>query len=76
MQVYVNARGRKPAAPAHAACQPGRAAKQLAAIRRGWASAGPAGSTGQSAGVQPCSVRRTAGRSSGAMSAVTACDVA
>jgi len=42
-----------PAAPAHAVCQPGQAAQSCA--RSGMVE--PAGSTGRSACVQPCSVR-------------------
>ena len=51
-----------PAAPAHADCQPGQAAQYCA--RSGMVE--PAGSTGRSACVQPCSVR---GAASGGMSA-------
>ena len=51
-----------PAAPAHAVCQPGQAAQYCA--RSGMVE--PAGSTGRSACVQPCSVR---GAASGGMSA-------
>eukprot|EP00966_Prymnesium_polylepis_P004993 114324-Prymnesium_polylepis.1 len=43
-----------PAAPAHAACQPAQVAQSCA--RSGTFEL--AGSTGRSAGVQPCSVRR------------------